>query len=91
MSKPSGQRLKSIKVRCQQCSVPNYEPLQNEKVYRVIVESYARHGGNRYPLIKTYLKNVKKGPVNFGVYRNFIKQRSPLFEELNDRIIFIRD
>lgn len=87
LSQPFGHRLVSIKVRCQNCDVPKYNPLNNKEIYRIVLPSFIVGGGNNYTVIVNYLKNVKKGPINFNVFKTYIRHRSPVFQELEERII----
>lgn len=86
LSKPFGQRLTSIQVRCQRCLIPKYEPLHQGQIYNIVVNSYTLSGGNNFSVIVDNVKNVRKGPLNFAVLRDFLKHRSPIFEQVEGRI-----
>lgn len=52
LSKPSGNRVKSVNVLCTKCRVPRYEPLNPKKLYKLVLPSYLVDGGDDYTMIK---------------------------------------
>lgn len=50
-SKEIGSRLINIEVRCRECLVPKYEPVELEKWYRLIVPSYLADGGDGFEAV----------------------------------------
>lgn len=40
LRKPEGEQIDSILIRCQNCTIPKYEPLDMEKYYKLAVPSY---------------------------------------------------
>lgn len=55
LNKPSGQRVQSVEVLCSNCSTPRYEPLDDQKTYGVILESYVYKGGDGFTMFEVYL------------------------------------
>ncbi len=45
--------MESIEVLCSNCSVPRYEPLDESKIYSVIITSYLVDGGDKFSMFKT--------------------------------------
>ena len=52
MSRPPGERARSISVLCTNCRVPVYEPLDNSRLYKVVLPSYLVEGGDGFSMIK---------------------------------------
>ena len=40
MNKPEGSRVAECRVRCAQCRVPKYEPINKSTVYKVLLRLY---------------------------------------------------
>lgn len=57
LTKPVGSRVLSVEVKCSNCSVPDYEPLQVNKVYKIIIPTYLAGGGDRYRMISENKKS----------------------------------
>lgn len=86
-TQPEGERVQSLKVRCQNCTVPVYEDVEPEKDYKIVVESFVRSGGNNFSVIVDNLKNVVIGPHNKQMYLEYLSRRSPIFEEEEERLV----
>lgn len=84
---PEGQRVQSLKVRCQNCTIPFYEDVDPYKNYKIVVDSFVRTGGYNFSVLVDNLKNVQIGPTNKQEYRNYLNHRSPVFEEVEERIV----
>ncbi|CAL1273875.1 unnamed protein product [Larinioides sclopetarius] len=52
VSRPAGSRLLEALVRCADCRVPKFEPLDDETVYWVVMSTYMTKGGDNFPAIK---------------------------------------
>ncbi|CAB1340385.1 unnamed protein product [Coregonus sp. 'balchen'] len=52
MSRPPGERARSISVLCTNCRVPVYEPLDDSRLYKVVLPSYLVEGGDGFSMIK---------------------------------------
>ncbi|MEJ1285627.1 5' nucleotidase ecto [Cricetulus griseus] len=48
-------RVVQLDVLCTKCRVPTYEPLEMDKVYKVILPSYLANGGDGFRMIKDEL------------------------------------
>ncbi|XP_060524614.1 apyrase-like [Cylas formicarius] len=91
LTRPKGDRVQSIKVRCQQCLTPVYEDLVLDKSYRIVAQSFLRSGGDGFSALSDNLKNTEIGPVDIDVYENYLRHRSPVFQEEEERIIVLSD
>lgn len=50
LTQPSSARVHSVEVLCCDCEVPQYEPLDTFKQYRVIVTDFMSLGGHGYTM-----------------------------------------
>ncbi|XP_023014357.2 apyrase [Leptinotarsa decemlineata] len=87
LKKPEGQRLESLKVLCQNCSVPVYEDLDDNKTYSIVVISHLLDGG-RYPILTNKVKNRTTGRLDMDVLIEFLAHRDPVFIETGTRLTF---
>lgn len=68
MSQPVGSRLVEIYARCADCRVPQFLPLEDEKVYEVVMNTYMAKGGDGFDVIeKNAISNRNTGErfINF--------------------------
>jgi len=47
-----GSRVKSATIRCSECKLPSYEPINPDKKYTLLMSKYVANGGDRYDMIK---------------------------------------
>ncbi|XP_060524942.1 apyrase-like isoform X2 [Cylas formicarius] len=87
LTKPKGSRVVYIEARCQACQIPIYEEVDPNKVYRIIVQSYLRKGGERISALTDNLRNVQIGQTDLDVFMNYMQRKSPAYEELEERIV----
>ncbi|XP_026323276.1 apyrase-like, partial [Hyposmocoma kahamanoa] len=53
-SRPVSQRVVSVSVRCIECDIPRYEPLQLDKYYKVVSQSFLGNGGDGFSVSWLY-------------------------------------
>ncbi|VEN61869.1 unnamed protein product [Callosobruchus maculatus] len=87
LSQPKGSRVVKLKIRCQNCTIPIYEPLDLKQTYRLITCTYLAHGGNGYTILKDHLKNIQSGALDLDVYTDYIAHRSPVYQEIERRSV----
>ncbi|KAJ8919181.1 hypothetical protein NQ315_012168 [Exocentrus adspersus] len=90
LTRPEGKRVQSVKIRCQDCSIPTYENLNVEKTYRIVITSYLVTGGDGYTILSENIKNLQIGQLHMDVLLDYINHRSPIFQEEEERIIIYR-
>jgi len=61
LNKPVMDQVSSVAVRCAECDVPQYEPLDLEKWYRVALCSFLVTGGDGYTVIADNARNHVPG------------------------------
>lgn len=90
MSKRPGQRVVSVLVRCSSCLEPDYEPLDPEQTYRVIVPSFISSGGDGFKvLVENGLNVIDTGISTSSAIINYITQRSPIIQGKERRLTLI--
>lgn len=87
LNKPQGQEIESILIRCQNCTIPVYQPIQLDKYYKIAIPSFLSSGGDRLDMLKKNLKNLVIGPVDTEAFEYYIQHRSPIFAEEDERIV----
>ncbi|CAL8395267.1 unnamed protein product [Arctogadus glacialis] len=90
LSRPPGQRVRSLRVLCTECRVPRYEPVDEGALYRVVLPSYLVGGGDGFSMIRD--ENVKhdSGDMDISVLVNYISERQKVHPGLEDRISFYK-
>lgn len=72
LMKPAGNRLVSASIRCIECDVPEYEPLEDNSEYTILTSSFIANGGDGFSMIpKEALNHTKIGKLQ-GVGTNII-------------------
>ncbi|KAK9889011.1 hypothetical protein WA026_004295 [Henosepilachna vigintioctopunctata] len=84
--KPIGSRITSLKVRCAHREVPVYQEVKLDESYRIIVPSFLITGGDGFAIISKRMKNAEIGEVDVDAYMEYLKTKSPIFEEIDGRI-----
>ncbi|KAJ0172127.1 hypothetical protein K1T71_012100 [Dendrolimus kikuchii] len=85
-SRPQYQRVVNATIRCIECDVPRYEPLQLNKYYRLVSQSFIGNGGDGYSMISDNRINVEVVGVDYDILMRYIRLQSPIFAENDGRI-----
>lgn len=91
MNQPVMKRVSSVAIRCAECDVPHYEPLDQEKWYRVALCSFLVTGGDGYTVIANNARNHVTGRVDYEVLMDYISKNSPLTTGIEDNIQIIQE
>lgn len=78
LSREPFERIIDLKVLCQNCNVPCYEDLEDDKYYRVVVTEYTAKGGDDYTMFKKYARNEIVGPLDIEALVDYVKVQSPI-------------
>ncbi|KAF5274933.1 hypothetical protein FQA39_LY18691, partial [Lamprigera yunnana] len=89
LTQPIGSKVVSVKILCRKCKVPKYEPLNYEKIYRIILNSFLASGGDDFMVIANNLVNHKVGNVDNEVVARYISKRTPIIQGIEERITMI--
>ncbi|XP_047511504.1 apyrase-like [Pieris napi] len=88
-SAPSGSRLISSRVRCINCEVPKYSPVDPEATYRVITQDYLGNGGGGYSAITNNRENIEDYGYDYVALQDFIRKTKIFFQGNDERIKMI--
>ncbi|XP_033099228.1 snake venom 5'-nucleotidase-like [Anneissia japonica] len=91
MRKESGSRVVEIEVRCSNCTIPHFVPLEPEMVYPVITSSYIADGGDGFEVISQNKISQVSGNLESAMLAEYITLYSPITTGLDNRIIFITE
>ncbi|KAK2708392.1 snake venom 5'-nucleotidase-like [Artemia franciscana] len=85
---PPGARTVQMYARCQKCRVPAYEPVEDNKNYRIAIFDFLAEGGDGYYMFKN--KTVEMlGVKDYDVVEGYISKISPVNIGVEGRIRFI--
>ncbi|XP_036438259.1 5'-nucleotidase [Colossoma macropomum] len=87
LSKSPGQRVKKASILCTECRVPRYEPLDSNKVYKVVMPSYLVDGGDGYSFIKQEMLKHDSGDLDISVVSSYISERKRVHPTVEGRIL----
>ncbi|KAL6485721.1 hypothetical protein MHYP_G00051130 [Metynnis hypsauchen] len=87
LSKSPGNRVKKASVLCTECRVPHYEPLNANKVYKVVMPSYLVDGGDGYTMIKQEMVKHDSGDLDISVVSSYISERKRVHPAVEGRIL----
>lgn len=88
-SRAEGDRVSGVKIRCNACAEPEYEDLELEKTYRLIMPSYLAGGGDGFTMLRDNFQNVKTGQLEKVIYEKYITETSPINQTVEERITIV--
>ncbi|KAH8037777.1 hypothetical protein HPB51_017277 [Rhipicephalus microplus] len=59
---PSHHRVVSLKILCANCSVPEYEEVKGENMYRIVTTAFIANGGDGFHFNETAKKHTEASP-----------------------------
>ncbi|TMS12765.1 5'-nucleotidase [Larimichthys crocea] len=86
LSRPPGRRVKSLSILCTKCRVPQYEPVEDEAVYTVVLPSYIMTGGDGFSMLKNETLKHNSGDLDISVVSKYITQRQKIYTSVEGRI-----
>lgn len=90
-NKPVGSRVISTKVLCAACDIPTYVPLQEDKMYNVIVSSYLVNGGDGYTFVeKNGTKPQRMQLKDAAALTQYLKKHDFVYPTVEQRITIIQ-
>ncbi|CAG5044109.1 unnamed protein product [Parnassius apollo] len=85
-SASGGSRVVSATVRCIECDVPRYEPLDVNKTYRVLTQNYIGDGGGGYSMLSENRENVENLGVDYVLLQHHMRKQGTVIQDLDGRI-----
>lgn len=90
LSKPVGLRVEKLEITCTNCSIPKLERVRRNKIYSLGISTYLAKGGDGFEVfIKKRLDYIPLGYRLADVLHKHVKQMSPIFTGLENRIVFL--
>ncbi|XP_048457376.1 5'-nucleotidase isoform X1 [Rhincodon typus] len=89
LSRKPGHRVVRLDVLCSECRVPHYEPLEDSRIYKIIVSSYIAQGGDGFTMLKNENLKHDTGDTDISVVSNYIKLMQRVYPGVDGRISFI--
>nr|XP_018917530.1 PREDICTED: apyrase-like [Bemisia tabaci] len=86
LTKPPGQRVSEVYVRCATCPIPRYEPLIIHKYYRIIMSEWMYNGGSGFDQIKKRARFWAPGRKDLEIVLDYLQNYSPLILELDENL-----
>ncbi|XP_053615752.1 apyrase-like isoform X2 [Plodia interpunctella] len=83
---PVGSRVVDVSIRCIECEVPRYDPIDVDKYYRVVSHDFIGNGGAGYTMISENRRNVDVVGVDYDILMRYIERLAPVFSEVDGRI-----
>lgn len=73
-------RITEIKVLCQKCEIPRYEPLEDSKIYKVVMTDYVYTGGADFSMFPDAIipDSTIKGPRDIDALSEYVQYISPI-------------
>lgn len=78
--------MKSLSILCTKCRVPQYEPVEDETVYMVVLPSYMMMGGDGFSVLKNETLKHNSGDLDISVMSKYIMQRQKIYTSVEGRI-----
>lgn len=90
LSKPKNSRVVSIHVKCDDCGIPDYSPLDVNRIYDVVTITYVTIGGDGFTMIRdNILKSDSSEILDIDVIMEYIKRYQPIITGNEGRIRFV--
>lgn len=81
-------RVESIRIRCAECSIPQYEPLDKNKVYKIVVNRYIATGGDGFGMLRHGALKIETEPIiDSDTLKDYIKFYQIIHPQTEERII----
>ncbi|KAH8415299.1 hypothetical protein KR222_002093, partial [Zaprionus bogoriensis] len=85
-----GERIVSLAARCADCDVPEYQPLQLERNYRLVVMEYLANGMNGFDTISAHATELELGPFDLDALMDYMDAVGPITAGLEQRIQIVK-
>ncbi|KAH3736665.1 hypothetical protein DPMN_043238 [Dreissena polymorpha] len=90
LSRPPGQRVVSLEMRCLNCTVPAYEPLNDDLIYSILMVDFTIKGGDGFSMISDNLVEQKTiNSLDVDVFKTYLAKHTPVYADTEGRIKFV--
>ncbi|KAJ0173095.1 hypothetical protein K1T71_011271 [Dendrolimus kikuchii] len=84
-SAPAGSRVTAT-IRCIDCDVPRYLPLDPETTYRVVTQNYIGDGGGGFTMLSENRWNLVNLEIDYVMLQRFMRAQGTVVQDLDGRI-----
>eukprot|EP00057_Strongylocentrotus_purpuratus_P020076 XP_011674550.1 PREDICTED: 5'-nucleotidase [Strongylocentrotus purpuratus] len=91
LAREPGSRVVSAEAICTNCTVPHYEPLDVERVYKIVTNSFLAGGGDGYTVVRDNKMNHVTGNLDSAVFAEYIQRLTPVAPALEGRVIVLEE
>ncbi|KAK3097870.1 hypothetical protein FSP39_014021 [Pinctada imbricata] len=90
LSKGDGKRVVEAKILCHDCNVPEFQDLDDSKMYPIILSNFILGGGDGYSMIRDHaVQETIMGTLDSDIFEEYIKNFNPTYQGLEGRIEFV--
>ncbi|XP_053398234.1 snake venom 5'-nucleotidase-like [Mercenaria mercenaria] len=85
LHKPVGQRVSSVEVRCLECDIPTYIPLNESDIYNIFASTFLLDGGDGYkfsPIRRQLYNNL-----DVSIVMEYFKRHNPVYAQKREGFI----
>ncbi|OWR43042.1 putative apyrase, partial [Danaus plexippus plexippus] len=86
-ARPVNNRVVNATIRCNYCDIPTYAPLDPNKYYKVVSQSFIGGGGDGFSMISNNRQNVEVLGVDYDILLRYVRHQSPIMKDLDGRIL----
>ncbi|KAJ8270818.1 hypothetical protein GJAV_G00119630 [Gymnothorax javanicus] len=88
-SKSPGKRVAALNTLCTECRVPQYEPVDDGKIYKVVLPAFLADGGDGYSMIRDEKLKHDSGDSDIAIVADYIKKMERVHTAVEGRITII--
>lgn len=87
MKNKNGQRVTSVQALCSECDIPQFEDLDDNKLYNVITSNFLYEGGDNHVFKEDNVeKPAEFSKLDYEIFKEFLETREVVYPELDERI-----
>lgn len=88
MSRQVGHRIKSLTIRCANCSIPKYDDVRTNTNYTIVTDDFLLNGGGNYDVLKEKSTDHEiLGISSAKAVAEYIEIRQIIYPGLEERIV----
>ncbi|XP_045504019.1 apyrase-like [Colias croceus] len=85
-SKPKYERVQNVTIRCIDCEVPRYEPLDLSKTYKMVTQSFLMNGGDGFNMVSEHRGPSVTLGIDSDVFLAYLEREMPVIRDLDGRL-----
>ncbi|XP_002741916.1 snake venom 5'-nucleotidase-like [Saccoglossus kowalevskii] len=90
IERPVGERVVKVEAKCTACRVPEFHPLEDEAVYKLVLPTFIANGGDGYDMfVDDRISYHIPGDLDTDVLMEYITTMSPITLGLENRINYV--